>query len=61
MVTITHYTSETYAGGCCYQLPSANSFYLDTICEMLHYSSNLGLETYLMGDFNIDWFSQNTH
>lgn len=41
--------------GCCYRPPSANSSYLDMVCEMLENACNLGFETYFMGDLNIDW------
>jgi len=43
--------------GCCYRPPNANSEYLDKICEMLDHASCMNLETYFMGDFNIDWNS----
>lgn len=38
--------------GCCYRPPGANNEYLDTICEIVQ-------DIYFMGDFNIDWSSQN--
>lgn len=41
--------------GCCYRPPSANSLYLDLVCEMLEVVCNFGFETYFLGDLNIDW------
>ena len=43
--------------GCCYRPPSANSWYLDKICEMLDHASSTSHEIYFMGDLNIDWNS----
>lgn len=45
--------------GCFYRPPGANNEYLHTICEMLDDNTTVAQDIYLMGDFNIDWSSQN--
>lgn len=40
--------------GCCYRPPSANSAYLDVICDLLEKGSKLNCEIYFMGDLNVD-------
>ena len=43
--------------GCCYRPPSANSQYLNSVCEMLESVYDVNREVYFLGDLNIDWFS----
>lgn len=43
--------------GCGYRPPSANSEYLDKMCEMLDSASSTNLELYFMADMNVDWES----
>ena len=50
-------TSKAFLLRCCYRLPSANSQYLNNMCEMLHSVCDVNREVYLLGDLNIDWFS----
>ena len=45
--------------GCVYRPPSANVDYLNQMCLMLDQVCDLGHETYLLGDTNIDWNSSN--
>ena len=40
-----------------YTPPSANSQYLDNMCEMLDNVCDINREVYFWGDFNIDWLS----
>uniref|UniRef100_A0A8C7Z1Z2 ribonuclease H n=1 Tax=Oryzias sinensis TaxID=183150 RepID=A0A8C7Z1Z2_9TELE len=44
--------------GCCYRPPSSNAEYLQKICENMEMVSNKCGEMFLLGDFNIDWFSK---
>ena len=48
---------KTFILGCCYRLPSANSQYLNNMCEMLDSVCDVNREVYFLGDLNIDWFS----
>ena len=41
----------------CYRPPSANSKYLDNMCEMLDNKCDINGEVYLLGDLIIDWLS----
>ena len=41
--------------GCVYRPPSANVDYLNQMCLMLDQVFDLGHETYILGDTNIDW------
>ena len=43
--------------GSCYRPPSANSQYLDNVCEMLDNVCDINRELYFLGDLNIDWLS----
>ena len=43
--------------GYCYGSPSANSPYLNNMCEMLDGVCDVKREVYFFGDLNIDWFS----
>ena len=43
--------------GSCYRPPSANSQYLDNMCEMFDNVCDINREVYFLGDLNIDWFS----
>ena len=43
--------------GTCYRPSSANSQYLDNICEMLDNICDINREVYYQGDLNIDWLS----
>lgn len=43
--------------GCGYRPPSANSEYMDNLCEMFEAVSELNFEIYLLADLNIDWNS----
>ena len=43
--------------GGCYRPPSANSQYLDNMCEMLDNACDINREVYFLGDLNIDWLS----
>ena len=43
--------------GSCYRPPSANSQYLDNICEMLDNVCDINKEVYFLGDLNIDLLS----
>ena len=43
--------------GSCHRPLSANSQYLDNMCEMLDNVCDINREVYLMGDLNIDWLS----
>jgi hypothetical protein len=45
--------------GCYYsnRPPSANSQYLNNVCEMLDSVCDVNREVYFLGDLNIDWFS----
>ena len=43
--------------GSCYRPPSANSQYLDNMCEMLFNVCDINREVYFLGDLNIDWLS----
>ena len=43
--------------GSCYTPPSANSQYLDNMCEMLDNVCDIKREVYFLGDLNIDWLS----
>ena len=43
--------------GSCYRPPSANSQYLDNMCEMLDNVCDINREVYSLGDLNIDWLS----
>lgn len=43
--------------GCGYRPPSANSEYMDNLCEMLEAVGEFNFEIYLLADFNIDWNS----
>ena len=42
--------------GSCYGPPSANSQYLDNMCEMIK-GCDINREVYFLGDLNIDWLS----
>jgi hypothetical protein len=41
--------------GSCYKPPSANSQYLDNMCEILDNVCEINREVYFLGDLNIDW------
>ena len=41
--------------GCCYRPPSADTQYLDNMCERL--VCDINREVYFLGDLNIDWLS----
>jgi hypothetical protein len=43
--------------GCCYRPPSANSQYLDNMCEMLDSICVVNRELYFLADLNIDWLA----
>ena len=43
--------------GYCYRPPSANSQYLNNMCEMLDIVCDVNREVYFLGDLNIDRFS----
>ena len=43
--------------GSCYRPLSANSQYLDTMCEMLDNVCDINREVYFLGYLNIDWLS----
>ena len=43
--------------GCCYRPPSANSQYLNNMCEMLDSVCDVNREVYFLGNLNIDRFS----
>ena len=43
--------------GNCYRPPSANSQYLDNMCEMLDDVCDVNREEDFLGDLNIDWLS----
>ena len=43
--------------GSCYRTPSANSHYLENMCEMLDNVCDINREVYFLGDLNIDWLS----
>ena len=43
--------------GCCYRPPSANSQYLNNMCEMHDSVCDVNREVCFLGDLNIDWFS----
>ena len=43
--------------GCCYRPTSANSQYLNNMCEMLDSVCEVNREVYFLGNLNIDWFS----
>ena len=43
--------------GSCYRPPSANSQYLDNMCEILDNVFDINREVYFLGDLNIDWLS----
>ena len=43
--------------GSWYRPPSANSQYLDNVCEMLYNVCFINREVYFLGDLNIDWLS----
>ena len=43
--------------GCCYRPTSANSQYLNNMCEMFDTVCDVNREVYFLGDLNIDWFS----
>jgi hypothetical protein len=43
--------------GYCYRPPSANSQYLNNMCEMLNSVCDVNREVYFLADLNIDWFS----
>ena len=43
--------------GCCYWPPSANSQYLNNMCEMLDRVCDVNRVVYFLGDLNIDSFS----
>ena len=43
--------------GCCCRPPSANSQYLNNMCELLGSVCDVNREVYFLGDLNIDWFS----
>lgn len=47
--------------GCCYRPPSANSAYLNELCEMIDNVCDSQNEIYLLGDFNISWMSKDCH
>ena len=40
--------------GSCYRQPSANTQYLDNMCEMLDNVCDINREVYFLGDLNID-------
>ena len=46
--------------GSSYRPPSANSQYLDNMCEMLDSVCDINREVYFMGDVNIDGLSTTT-
>ena len=41
--------------GCCYRHPTARSWYLDIICDMLDQVTCTNYEIYLLGDLNINY------
>ena len=41
--------------GSCYRPPSANSQYLDNMCEMLDNVCDINREVCFLADLNIDW------
>jgi hypothetical protein len=43
--------------GSCYRPPSANSQYLDNMCEMLDKVFDINRQVYFLCDLNIDWLS----
>lgn len=45
--------------GCCYRAPSSNIQYLNALCDMLDKVTEEKRELFLLGDFNIDWLSNN--
>jgi hypothetical protein len=48
---------KSFLLGCCFRLPSANSQYLNNMCEMLDSVCDTNREIYFLGDMNIVWFS----
>lgn len=48
---------EAVLVGCCYRPPDSGEKYLSHICENIKRVSKEGKPILLMGDFNIDWFT----
>ncbi|XDV11531.1 hypothetical protein PO909_000447 [Leuciscus waleckii] len=44
--------------GCCYRPPSPNVDYLEKICDNIEKAAAQTKDIFLLGDFNIDWFSK---
>uniref|UniRef100_A0A4W5NM05 Reverse transcriptase domain-containing protein n=1 Tax=Hucho hucho TaxID=62062 RepID=A0A4W5NM05_9TELE len=57
MATGSSASPKAHFGGGCYRPPSANSQYLDNMCEMLDNVCDINRAVYFLGDLNIDWLS----
>ncbi len=44
--------------GCVYRLPSASVQYLEELCFVLIKVTDMAIEIFVLGDFNIDWLSE---